>query len=289
MANPFRNKCRIADPESYPGSKAEKTLSIEFLPDGFVFSLMDTQRYKYLALEAFEAEEANNIAGYTEHLAGFFREHPLLAQPFAKTVVSVYSHSLVLTPDSILNGDNAGEIFSTCAHLPDGHCLKTEPLHIMDASGIYTVPKALEEFCKEVFPGCQFRSYGASMIKNVLSAQTIDQWRAEVIIHIKKSHAEILLLNHDKLSFYRSFSITCFDDLLYYLFYVLEQYDKQADDMEAIVIGELPMDNPNFDLLASFFKKLTLPSKNDVFLYSSLFASIPDHYYFNLLNLNTCE
>ncbi len=289
MANPFRNTCRIADQESYPGSDIAKTLSIEFLPDGFVFSVMDAERYRYLALEAFESDNAKTDIDYAPLLADFYADHPLFCQSFKKTVASVYSPYLVLVPGDNWSGSDIKELYATYAPVPEGHSLRVEPLQIIDACGIFPVPDQLLESCETLLPECQIRSYGVSMIKNVLAAQKIEQWGAEVIIHIKKRHAEILLLQKEKLIFYRSFQISCFDDMLYYLFYVLEQYQKQADKLEAVVIGELPMDSQHYSVLASFFKKLTLPAKNDVFTYSPAFSDIPDHYYFNLLNLNTCE
>ena len=289
MAFAFRNTIRIAEPESFPGSELSKTLSIEFLPDGFVFSLMDAKAFKYIALEAFEVKNATNVSEFASQVAGFLEHNPLFSQSFAKAIVSVYSPYLVLAPGDVTDANKAGRLYSTCATLPEGHSLKTEPLHIFDACGIYPVPDKLIETCEKLFTDYQIRSYGVSMIKNVLASQKLEKWNADVIIHIKRTHAEVLLLKQDTLLFYRSFQISCFDDLLYYLFFVLEQYKMNAHHMNAVAMGELPMDSANFSVLASFFKDLSLPARNDAFKYGSGFESIPGHYYYNLLNLNTCE
>ncbi len=289
MANPFRNIRCINDPEYLEGQNTSKTLSIEFLPDGFVFSVMDQNRYQYVALEAYEAPNLHGVENYSPHIKDFFTNHLLLNQGFDKVIAAVYARDLVLIPAPVYSAEKQKDLFNTYALPESSSRLKNEAIQIIDAQGIYPVPENLLNVCEEIFPSVRVRNQGASMIKNVMAAQKLEKWKADVVIHVKKSHAEILLLHKEKLIFYRSFSITCFDDILYYVFYVLEQYQKQAEKLHLTVLGELPMDSKGYTGLNSFFRKVSIPDANDMFKYSQHFDSIPIHYYFNLLNLNTCE
>ncbi len=289
MANPFRNTCCINDPEYLQGQNTSKTLSIEFLPDGFVFSVMDRERYLYVALEAYESPNLRGVENYSPHIIDFFTSHPLLNQDFDKVVAAVYARDLLLIPEPVFTNETQEDFFNTYAHSESSSQLKNEAIQIIDAQGIYPLPISLLNVCEEIFPAVEVRNQGASMIKNVMAAQKLDKWKADVVIHVKKSHVEIMLLHKERLNFYRSFSITCFDDILYYVFYVLEQYQKQAEKLHLTILGELSMDSKGYTILNSFFRKVSIPDANDMFRYSPNFDSIPIHYYFNLLNLNTCE
>ncbi len=289
MAKTFRNRWHIHDPDAHRVTNVNNKLSIEFLPDGFVFSVMDTKAFRYVALETWQADGSTDMEDYCRALHACHADNPLLNQPYQKVQAAVYTSAVLLVPDSVYASGREDELFSTYVHNENHHLLRSDPLKIIDAHGIYAVPQPLLQTLEEIFPGCAIKSSCLSMIKNVLVAKSLEKWHADMVLHIRQAFTEILLFDKDMLTFYRSFPTTCIDDLLYYLFYVLEQYQQKSAGLQAYVIGELAMDSPDYDLLASFFKHVEIPERNDMFRYSDAFEAIPCHYYYNLLNLNTCE
>ncbi len=289
MAKIFRNTWRIHDPDTVRVMNESNTLSIEFLPDGFVFSVMDTKAFKYLALEACQADTPPSLEDYCRELHASYTKNPLLNQDYQRVLAAVYTPEVVLVPEQLNASQEENELFSSYVRNAYHKQLRSDPLQIIDAKGIYAIPDPLMQVLAEIFPGCMIKSSCTAMIKSVMAARSIEQWNADLVIHVRQAFTEILLFDKDMLTFYRSFPTTCIDDLLYYLFYVLEQYQQKADQIHAYAIGEVAMDSPDYDLLSSFFKQVDIPQRNDIFRYADDFDNIPCHYYYNLFNLNACE
>lgn len=288
MADSLRNTLRIIDDATLSIPENEKNLSIELLPDGFVFSVLDAERYKFLALEDHRVEQTPWEVDPVSHLGYFLTKNPLSGKDYQKVIISYYSPRLILVPSATYNPDEKKALFSLCAPVPGNHYIWSDRLHVMDGYGVYSIPKDLADFMEKMLPGCRIRHYGSGLIENVLASKKLEGWDADVVLHIRSTHFEILLIRDDQLEYYHSFSYQRFDDLLYYLFYVLEQHKMDARELGLMVIGELGMDSPEFDLLNGFFRKVSFPHRNDMFLYSSVFEEVPHHFYFNLLNMHIC-
>gem|GEM_PF-1077872 len=289
MANIFRNTWRIHDPDTDRVMNDTNTLSIEFLPDGFVFSVMDENAFRYVALEAYQAEGSPGVEDYCLALRAAHADNALLGHPFRKVQAAVHTPSVVLVPDSVCKPGNMEELFATYASKADHQLLRNDPLQVINAQGVYALSQPFLQSLETLFPHCSVKSASLALIKNVLATRRLERWPVDVLLHVRNAFTEILLFEQDQFIFYRSFPTTCIDDLLYYVFYVLEQYQLRAGDLKACVIGELAMDSPGYAVLASFFKDLQIPDRNDMFQYGEAFDDIPCHYYYNLFNLNACE
>ncbi len=288
MPDSLRNTLSIVDDAtlSIPGNK--KNLSIELLPDGFVFSVMDADRYKFLALEDHRIDQVPWEVDPVSHLGYFLTKNPLSGKDYRKIIISYYSPHLVLVPAATYNPDEKEAAFSFCTPVPGNHYIWSDRLHVMDGYGIYSIPKDLADFIERMMPGCRIRHYGSGLIENVMASRKLEKWDAGVVLHVRSTHFEILIIREGQLEYYRSFPYREFDDLLFYLFHVLEQQKMEAGQHGLMLIGEMGMDSPGFQILKGFFRDVSLPGRNDMFLYSSVFEEVPHHYYFNLLNLNIC-
>ncbi len=288
MADSLRNTLRVSDDATLSIAENKKYLSIELLPDGFVFSVMDADRYRFLALEDHRIEQVPWEVDPVSHLGYFLTKNPLAGKDYRKVIISYYSPQLILAPSATYNPDEKEAVFSFCTPVPGNHYIWSDRLHVMDGYGVYSIPKDLADFIDKMLPGCRIRHYGSGLIENVLASKKLERWNAKVVLHIRSSHFELLLIRNDQLTYYHSFPYQRFDDLLYYLFYVLEQHKMDAGKHDLMVTGELGMDSPGFETLNGFFREVSFPRRNDMFLYSSVFEDIPHHFYFNLLNMNIC-
>ncbi len=288
MSGPFRNTIRIVDPvcESGPGSKLN--LSIELLPDGFVFSLLDAEAFRYIALEAYRQEHNGHISHYLKHLGGFMQENSLLNRSFDRISVSCYSPQLVIVPNDLYRQDDQEAAYGFCASLQPRCHVRSDILNNMQSRAIYAVPDQVISFCEEHMPGYRLRHHGSVLIESVMAVQAIENWQADMVLHVKPRHFDVMILEKNKLNYFQSFEIQCFDDLLYYLFYVLEQHEMPAAKLRLMLLGELAMDSEHYALLQSFFGEVRFPERNDMFQYSEDFEKVPYHFFFNLLNLDTC-
>ena len=290
MSGSFRNIIQVSDKSAYEPATI-KTLSIGFFPDGFVFAVLDNNDFRYIALEDYAISPSMHAYQRQDFfllLETFIRNHPILNLPFQKAYLAYYTPELILVPEDVYDDHQKHEYFSFCATMPKDHKLIGERMNILYARGIYAVPDDLHSFLEKMFPGLRMKHHGVVLIESTLAAQKLEPRQVDVVVHLRKTHFEVLLVDKQQLKYYQSFSYQAFDDMLYYLFYVLEQHALDASKMHMLLMGNIAMDTYEYQTLTGFFKRVSFPERNDVFKYSEKFDNIPAHFYHNLLNILTC-
>ncbi len=287
MSGSFRNIIRIGD-TSVSEPVENKILSIGLRPDGFVFSILDPKQFRYRTLEDFQLTADHPVENYFLHLKLFLEEHALLKAPFEQVHVSFFTPHLLLIPAEMYHDDDKETLYRFSAEVPLDHIIRSERLNNLGAYGIYSHSHELTELLNVSFDNYRLRHQGSALIESTLAANQLENWQVDVVLHVKPSYFEIILLDNQKVILYHSFEYRTFDDLLYYLFYVLEQFERDAASQKLLLIGEIGMDCASYQTLASLFFKVSFPERNDAYKYVAAFDKIPGHYYYNLLNLVLC-
>lgn len=287
MEDIFRNIISVSDSTAIK-TFSDKTLSISIYPGGLAYAVFDEAKYIYLALEELELQQKTSENITSETLESLFQTNSLLKHSFKKTHLTYFTPQLVLIPEKAYDPGQKENIFSLCAQLPESHQLLDDRLNILDAHGIYPIPKQLLSVIKQKFPDYRLRHHGSVLIESTLAAMDIESLHADIVLFVYKSYFEMLLFENQNLSLYQSFHYQAFDDLLYYLFYVLEKYNLSANEKSLLIMGKLALDTPQYITLSSFFKNVAFSERNDAFQYSKAFEKIPLHFYYTLLNLIAC-
>jgi hypothetical protein len=288
MSGSFRNVISLCD-KSASEPLSRNMLSIGLNPDGFLFAVMDSGNRRYLSLEEYHYDENNGTDEMLTNLDAFWDSHPVLSQPFPKTYLSLFVPQFVIVPASVYDPESIESYFSFCATLPPNHQLRADKLATINAYGIYAVSNKLIELCEEKLNEYVIRHQASVLIDSIITEQRNAVSQASVVLQLKAGHFEILLLQKHQLLCYQSFLYTAFDDVLYYLFYFLEQYGMDANQMDLVFLGEMTTDSREFNTLKGFFRKVVLPERKKQCRYSEVFAQLPAHYYHNIFNLIKCE
>lgn len=288
MTGELRNTLRIVDPEYSPGPGNKEHLSIGLLPGGFVFTVIDNARYKYLSLEEYRQNDKQAPYSYLSGMEEVLSQRELAGQGFQKVTLSYFSRDVFLLPGLNHQVRTMEAAFGLSASLPEGHCLRHDELNILKGTAIYALPKTLLSHCDKLFDNYRLRHHATALIESTLASQKLDAWNADLFLHLHRGYFDMLLLNKQKLLFYRSFVMHGLEDLLYHVFFVLEQFEWRASSLHAVLAGTISMDSSHYDSLSRYFRRLSFPEKNDIYRYGQAFDQIPYHYHFNLLNLDAC-
>lgn len=288
MPGPFRKTISIVDNAFSSGSERNEILSIELSLDGFSFAILDPKHFRYLRLDSYQFKSAQHAEGLAQSLEAFIKECPLLLGSFERVSVAWYQPQFSLIPAELFLHAGKETYQRFCGPTPEGHDLKADKLNNLEAYGIYPFPETLRKKLEFLYPIHRIRHTGTVLIESTLAAFRLEELKADIVLHIKPGHFELLLLDGKRLLFYNSFSYQAFDDLMYFLFYVLEQFGLDASQMEAMLAGEISLDSKKYQYLAQYFKRVSFAGRSDVYHYGPEFDEVPHHYFFNLLNLNTC-
>ena len=287
MSGSFRNILRIGDTSGQEPPE-KKILSIGLRPDGYVFAILDPINFRYISLEDFEYTPGHSGHDYLHHLTNFANDHAIFSAPFEKVNISLFTPNLLLIPAEHYQEDHKEYFCQFCSVIPESHTVRAERFNKLDAYGVYHLSLDLKNFLDTRFDNYRLRHQGNALIESTLSNKQLENLQVDVVLHVKRSFFEIVLLDNQKVTLYQSFEYQTFDDLLYYLFYVLEQFERDASSQSLLLIGEIGVDCDSFQILSSLFQKVTFPERNDDYRYAESFDQIPGHYYYNILNLATC-
>lgn len=288
MSGPFLKTVSIVDKDFLPGSERNEILSIELSLDGFSFAILDPRHFRYLKLESYSYGPGLVLEKFADDLGEFIRDYPLLLGSFERISVAWFQPQYTLVPEELFlhSGRTAYHHFS--GEVPPGFELRVDKLNNLGAYGIYPFPEVVRRRLEFLYPAHRVRHTATVLIESLLSAFRLDEARSDLVIHIRQGHFELLLFEGDRLVFYNSFAYKAFDDLMYFLFYVLEQFQLDAGNVEALLAGEISLDSVEYETLSQYFKKVGFLNRSDIYKYGPEFDAIPHHTFFNLLHLNTC-
>jgi hypothetical protein len=288
MSGPFRKTASIVDKQFLPGSERNEILSIELSLDGFSFAILDPRHFRYLMLESYQYEPGIPAADFPGHLERFISDYPLLLGSFERISVAWFQPQFTLVPADLFLHSGRDSYHHFTGDIPQGYELKTDKLNNLGAYGLYPFPEMIRKRIEFLYPSHRVRHTATVLIENLLSALRLGEDKTDLVLYIHKGHFEFLLFEGDRLVFYNSFAYKAFDDLLYFLFFVLEQFQLDPHKLEALLAGEISLDAKEYDYLAQYFKKTGFVGRSDVYKYGPEFDDIPHHTFFNLLHLNTC-
>lgn len=288
MSGPFRKAISIVSDTFHSGSETKTILSIELSPDGFSYAIMAGHGDSCLMIESFQLNDALPPQQFAAEFVNQINQIPLLFGPFETVNIGWYHPHFVLVPEPLFQHTTKEQLYGVCSEIPAYHQLKAEKLINLGAYGIYPVPGLMLQKLGIIYPGHKFRHTASVLIESILAAAELGQHSAGVVLHIDTWHFEMILLKGVSMIFYNSFAYQTFDDLMYFLFYVLEQFSLDAGELNALVTGKISIDSEKFTLLGEYFKNVGFFEISQVCKSVPGSDQMPHHYFHNLINLNAC-
>ncbi|HSV76704.1 MAG TPA: DUF3822 family protein [Bacteroidales bacterium] len=289
MNDPLLKTLSAADSAGYTGSGKNQILSIELSLDGFSFGIFDSRNMKPLLIESYQIQDDLT----PEHLAASIHElvikSTILLLPFEKVHLAWYHQQYTLVPNELYHHSAKERYHSLCTNSPEGHFVNTDELSNLYAYGVYPFPEVLNHKLKILFPNIVIKHLATVLIEYVLTALKLEKDGHSVFMHIRSRTFEILIFNYKRLIFYNSFSYQGIDDLMYYLFYVLEQYKLDTSKMIAFLGGEINANSPVLHHLTKYFREISIAPEYLTSIPHDRFEQVPKHVYQNLVNLAICE
>jgi hypothetical protein len=289
MSGPYKITTSVVDKDYSPGLEYNEILSIELLPDGFSYAIMDADRFRYVVLEHVEADRMTGLKALNyQFLQSLIDQLPWLKRSFQKTYIAYFSEQLVLLPGELSGFDDQKSLLQYACRVADDHTFKSDRLNNLDGFGVYSFPSWLLHLLEACFPFYRLRHSGSIFIESMLSLVKLENKCPDLILNVRRFSYDMMWLDNGKLAFYRSFPYQQFDDLLYLLFFTLKQFDLKAADMQVMLAGDISLDSSHFTRLSSYFGEVYFSGRNDMYRYGQAFDNLPHHFYYTLLNMNAC-
>ena len=256
MSGPFTQVISISDSHNFNGSGGNKILSIELTPGGFSFLAADSKLRVPVLLESFRTDDSANAYDYLSQLPDFFRQLPVLHENYERIHVVNYHSQFVIVPSALFLHTSKKAYLDFCSVVGVDTELHSDKISLLDAFGVYPVSEQLIKLLKQQFVQVQVKHSATIMIETALKWLSENPDGFQLLLHIKASVFEILLFEYGKLIYYNSFGYQTFSDLMYYVFYVLEQHKKDPGRLTVAIAGEVDTHADGYQYLSSYFRNV---------------------------------
>lgn len=121
---------------------------------------------------------------------------------------------------------------------------------------VYTTPKKTLEILNRHLTESTLCHYSSFLYAEVLQISKSVNIKNQLFIHLQAGGMDLYLIENNALRFQNYFSIKNEDEFLYYIFFVVEQYQLKTDAFEIIFLGQIEAYSSFYEVLKQYHSKI---------------------------------
>ncbi len=268
------------------------SLSINFGIRDVQLAITDKASNSLMLLEDYELEGVKSVNTRIEAIDKLFNEHTLLEAGFWSSVkICVKTHKFVLVPQNIFAPEAVMDYLSVNSEIRT----KSEDVkyykHIAsDAVNVFAADRKLATWIDQKYPNKQVLlvHQGSALIEGILKYDDhshekmmfcfFDQGILHVIVTLKQ-----------KILYYNQFAVRESQDYLRFIMLVFKEMELNQKTTKVITWGLIKQNSEHVELLRKYIRNISFGHRPTYLKTSFEFDEIPEHQYFDLLNIYLCD
>lgn len=253
-------------------------LTIQFIPDGFSFVILDTVRNKFVCLKHSDFKSK-------DELKDLLIQDELLKLNYQSSKAYVFSEKTTLIPEPFFSNQKLGQFIDlTMGDVDQG--IINQSKAAFDTCLAYSMPNEIHGFIQDLNIQ-KTVPLSHSLLSAAFKNKLIKEKYTGVFLHLVKDFAQIVVVESGNLLFFNVFPYNTTEDLCYFVLYVFETFKLDKSAIDIIISGIVPKNDPKIKFLSGFFKKIDFALSEKQYIYSYRFNEVPQHFFSNLfLNIN---
>ncbi|MCF8365583.1 MAG: DUF3822 family protein [Bacteroidales bacterium] len=263
-------------------------LSIQLSQDGFSFCIYDNSRDKYSGIASWDFQEISNSYALHQLLKDFLPQNEWLSQTFEKTSIIFETPVSTLVPKALFTNEHAGDYLKFNHHLDQSLKINSDYLPLLEAENIWAIPQNISDLLSGVFPSAKIYHHSSSLIETILFQNKNKGADESVFVNVRKNWFDIVILKGNHLLLFNSFKYRTREDFIYFLIYVLEQLNLNPEEIDVTLMGEILKISSVYEITYKYVRNISFVRRHNNYQFSYIFDDFPEHFYFNLINLQQC-
>ena len=269
--------------EGFDGGEPQ-ALSLLAGEHAFMYAVFDAGLARVGELGHVRRDRTAGVPAMADALGMLLENFSLSTRRFTRVYAALQSSAFVLLPEAyavessvkpfLKFATGAGEVRNALTHHLGGLQLSFEP------------DTALASTIERRFPNALLRHAGAVNISLLMSNPALSA--ADLLLVLGDGTMELCAMRDGSLLFYNTYQVDTAEDALYYLLFMMEQFGFDPASARLCVAGEQPVDSPLMSDVKRYVRHVQ-PAVTRSLRRSGGLATLPDHYYFTLLNQHLCE
>jgi len=264
--------------ETFNGLNSEHyKLTIQFLPDGFSYTLLDNVRKKYVLLKHYQFK---NNEKTLDEINGILATDKLFNFKYESVRTFIFTKNITIIPSVFSDREkiskfttfNFGEINSNesyeCKAAFDStlaFCLEQNIIKILSSLNCHIFYPHAITVLAEAQKDCLQKENCTGMYLSLLSG-----------------NAEVVVVKNSKLQLFNIFQYHSEDDLCYYFIYLFNLFQFDKEKTPVTVSGITQKNDSRLVKIEQFINKLQFSKPSSKYIYSYRFNEVPKHHFSNL-------
>lgn len=207
----------------------------------------------------------------------------IIKASFATTSVSFVNLPSTLVPKEIYKDENNRQLLELNTDAFD--IIKTDDIKGLDAYLIYSIPTTINNIVTSYFPNAKQTTYQKVLIEECNKLENKD---SNAYLNILEKILTITAFKEKKLIFNNTFKFETKEDLLYFILFVFEQLDFDAEKVSVKLFGNIQEDDENYKILYEYIKNIKFGSSPNNIEFPSEFKTLNKHELFTLFAQHSC-
>lgn len=245
-----------------------------------------------MLLEDYSLIGVKSVNTRIEALDKLFNQHSLLQAGFwASIKMCVKTHKFALVPQSLFTPEGATDYLSINCEVKAKSEDVTYYQHIATNSvNVFAVDRKLLSWVQGVYPSQKVKlvHQGSALIEGIIKYDdhshekmmfcNFDQGILHVVVTLKRS-----------VLYYNQFAVQESQDCLRFVMLVFKELELSQKKTKLLVWGLLKQNSPHVELLRKYIRNISFGDRPTYLNVGYEFDEIPDHQYFDVMNILLCD
>lgn len=221
----------------------------------------------------------------SEHLIIGIKHFQFSKKNYQHVYVNYFNQQFTLCPTAFYNSENNRSLLEFNSGSTNDKLVLTDDINA-DIKLIYAIDESLKSTLDLIFPHHQLKH--TLTVLSRLMLQSEELVKEHIILSIHTNYIDVIVKHDQKLLLANQFSIKTQEDVLYYLLFILEQYQLNPLTVNITVVGNLDTTSEIITSLKKYIKNIRLSLGHKSINWSAI-TGMPQHFNYTLLNRLFCE
>jgi hypothetical protein len=269
-----------------PGTGEQLALSLYISSNAFMYTL-STGNFKTV-VELCHVEmihPANSPFDLTDKVSFLVNNYLLHQKKFEKVNVAFLNTEFTMVPEAFAGNTDLKPLLKFTTGVPD--IRRSLQHNLRDLNFCFNLEPGLVSYLERTFPNASVRHAGAVTISLLFGHQAL--LPADLYLNIGDSFIELAAKEKNGLLFYNVFGYESNDDVLYYILFMMEQFNLNPLHVKLAIAAERAVTDDLIKNIKKYVKQVGFCVVDPSIKMRGDMSSLPHHYYFGLLSQHVCE
>jgi hypothetical protein len=265
-------------------SELADTLIMEVSNHTFYFCEVESEKNCPLLVCSFPLDNTLN-KGLSEQLLIATNHFGFSKKKYKTVLVNLVNQQFTLCPTALYEPNNVRVLLEFNCGDTEQQLVLTDDIH-STIKLVYAIDEALKSTLDKLFPQHQLKHHITVLARLMLNTEELS--KENMLISIRDNSIEVIVKQNQQLILANQYSIKTNEDVLYYVLFILEQYQLNPLTVALTVAGNMEANSELIVSLKKYIKHIRLATGHKTLNWQYL-TGMPQHFNYTLLNRLFCE